>query len=79
MPAFNNTIAKQFNKKAMLFPVPVSWMHFVAKLVGKEADTARLFSTLTIDSSKARCLLGWHPIATMDEQLKNMTVSEKII
>ena len=65
-------IAKAFNKKALLFPVPVNWMVFVAKLLGKEADAVRLFSSLIIDNSKARDLLGWHPITTIDKQLKKL-------
>ena len=72
-------IAKAFNKKALLLPVPVSWMVFVAKLLGKEADAVRLFSSLVIDSSKARDLLDWHPVKTMDEQLCKITVHEKSI
>ena len=30
----------------------------------------RLFGSLQMDSYKARELLGWKPIITMDEQLK---------
>ena len=70
-------IAKAFNKKALLLPIPVSWMVFVAKLLGKEADAVRLFSSLIVDSSKARDLLEWYPVTTMDEQLKKMTTNEK--
>ena len=66
-------IAKAFNKKSLLLPVPISWMIFVAKLLGKEADAVRLFSSLVIDSSKARDLLDWHPVTTMDEQLCKIT------
>ena len=72
-------IAKAFNKKALLLPVPVSWMIFVAKLLGKEADAVRLFSSLVVDSSKARDLLDWHPVTTMDEQLCKITENEKNI
>jgi nucleoside-diphosphate-sugar epimerase len=72
-------IAKAFNKKALLLPVPVSWMVFVAKLLGKEADAVRLFSSLIVDSSKARDLLDWHPITTMDEQLYKITTHEKSV
>jgi nucleoside-diphosphate-sugar epimerase len=72
-------IAKAFNKKALLLPVPVSWIVFVAKLLGKEADVTRLFSSLIVDSSKARDLLDWHPITTMDEQLCKITENEKNI
>ena len=72
-------IAKAFNKKSLLLPVPISWMIFVAKLLGKEADAVRLFSSLVIDSSKARDLLDWHPVTTMDEQLYKITEHEKNI
>lgn len=72
-------IAKAFNKKALLFPVPVSWMVFVAKLLGKEADAVRLFSSLIVDSSKARNLLDWHPVTTMDKQLCKIKENENNI
>jgi len=72
-------ISTAFNKKALLLPIPVSWMIFVAKLLGKEADAVRLFSSLVIDSSKARDLLDWHPVTTMDEQLCKITEHEKNI
>jgi len=65
-------VAKAFSKKAMLFPISVRLMTFVAKLVGKEDVANRLFTSLHIDSSKARDLLGWKPVITMDEQLKKM-------
>ena len=65
-------IAKAFNKKALLLPVPISWMIFVAKLLGKEADAKRLFSSLMIDNSKARDLLDWHPITNIEKQLKKI-------
>ena len=54
-------------------------MIFVAKLLDKEADAVRLFSSLTIDSSKARDLLDWYPVTTMDEQLCKITEHEKNI
>ncbi len=55
-----------------LIPVPVSWMRFAAKLLGKEVVANRLFGNLQVDASKARDLLGWQPVVTMDEQLKKM-------
>lgn len=70
-------IATAFNKKALLLPIPVSWMIFVAKLLGKEADAIRLFSSLAVNSSKARDLLDWHPVTTIDEQLCRITANEK--
>ncbi len=63
-------VAKAFGEKSLLLPVPVSLMTFVAKLLGKQSVTDRLFGSLQVDSSKARELLGWKPVITMDEQLK---------
>ena len=59
-----------FGKRTLLLPVPVSWMTLAAKLLGKVDVANRLFGSLQVDSSKARELLGWEPVITMDEQLK---------
>jgi nucleoside-diphosphate-sugar epimerase len=63
-------VGKAFNKKSMLLPIPVWLMTFMAKLLGKGDVANRLFGSLQVDSSKARDLLGWKPVTTMDEQLK---------
>ena len=63
-------VANAFGKKALLLPVPVSLMRFAAKLIGKADVANRLFGSLRVDSSKARDLLDWKPVVTMDEQLK---------
>jgi nucleoside-diphosphate-sugar epimerase len=58
---------------AWLVPVPVYIMTFFAKFLGKGDMANRLFGSLQVDSSKARDLLGWEPVITMDEQLAKMT------
>jgi len=63
-------VAKAMGKKSNLLPVPVGLMRFVAKLLGKAAVANRLFGSLQVDSSKARVLVGWKPVVSMDEQLK---------
>ena len=63
-------VSKALGGKSWLIPVPVRWMSFSAKLIGKEDVANRLFGSLQVDSSKARYLLGWKPVITMDEQLK---------
>lgn len=68
-------IAQALRKKILLVPVPVSWVHFVAGLCGKQDVTNRLFSSLQIDSSKATELLGWEPVISMDKQLQKITGS----
>ena len=63
-------VASAFDKRSRLIPVPVGLMTFAAKLIGKGDVANRLFGSLQVDSSKARNLLGWKPVITMDEQLK---------
>lgn len=63
-------VAKALGKPSRLIPVPVSLMTFAAKLIGKADVAERLFGSLQVDSSKARELLGWQPVVTMDKQLK---------
>jgi nucleoside-diphosphate-sugar epimerase len=63
-------VSKAFGKKPWLIPVPVSWMMFAARLVSKGDVATRLFGSLQVDSTKARDLLGWRPVITMDAQLK---------
>jgi nucleoside-diphosphate-sugar epimerase len=65
-------VAKAFGKNVCLIPVPVNWMRFAARLIGKTDVANRLFGSLQIDSSKARDVLGWQPVVTMNEQLKKM-------
>ncbi len=65
-------VAKAQNKQAWLIPVPVDLMTFAAKLIGKDDVANRLFGSLQVDSSKARDLLGWKPVVTMDEQLEKI-------
>ena len=70
-------IAKAFNKKIFLPPIPVQLMIFVAGLLGRRADAIRLFSSLRVDSSKAKELLNWDPKITMDEQLLKISKAQK--
>ena len=65
-------VAQANGVKSRLWPVPVALMKFVAKLLGKGAVAGRLFGHLQVDSSKARGVLGWQPVTTMDKQLAKM-------
>lgn len=65
-------VAKACGVKSRLLPVPVGVMRFAARLLGKGAVADRLFGNLQVDSSKARDLLGWKPVVTMDEALERM-------
>jgi nucleoside-diphosphate-sugar epimerase len=52
--------------------VPVWALQAAASAVGKGAAVQRLCGNLQVDISKARTLLGWLPVVTMDEQLAKM-------
>jgi len=69
-------VAKAYGKKSCLFPFPVWLLHFGAKVLGKKELADRLLGSLQVDSSKARNLLGWMPVITMDEQLRKMADAE---
>lgn len=65
-------VASAYGVKSKLFPFPVALMKFAARLLGKGAVADRLFGNLQIDNSKARNLLGWQPVTSMDAQLAKM-------
>ena len=63
-------MARAFGKRSFLLPVPVGLMNFVAGLLGKKDVADRLFGSLQVDSSKARDLLGWEPVVSMDNGVR---------
>lgn len=65
-------VSKVYGKYPRLIPVPMSWLRTVLRLLGKEAMAARLLGSLMVDSTKARSLLGWQPMVSMDQQLQKM-------
>lgn len=67
-------IAQLQGKKARLIPVPVRWMQFVAKVLGKQAVAERLLSSLQIDTAKIRQTLGWKPSTSMAHQLAKISI-----
>ncbi|MDR3323207.1 MAG: SDR family oxidoreductase [Zoogloeaceae bacterium] len=61
-----------FGAKSRLIPLPASWMRFAAGLLGKTEVADRLLGSLRIDNSRAREMLGWRPVVSMDEALRKM-------
>jgi len=47
-------------------------------VLGKQDMADRLLGSLQVDSSKARELLNWKPVITMQEQLKKMAEADKL-
>ncbi len=69
-------VAKAYGVNSRLMPVPVRWIQVVANILGKDLMADRLLGSLVVDSSKARELLGWKPVVSMDEQLKKMALHD---
>jgi nucleoside-diphosphate-sugar epimerase len=65
-------VARASGRPSRLLPVPASWLRAGASLLGKRAVADRLLGNLQVDATKARTLLGWRPVITMDEQLTKM-------
>lgn len=69
-PAMLRYLSGGMDKSMLLFPLPVVFMRFCAKLVGREALFNQLCGSLEIDSSKARTLLGWTPPVSSQEAMR---------
>jgi len=70
-------VAKAYGTKSSLFPFPPSFLKFAARLIGKQGKADQLLGSLQVNSSKARELLNWKPVITMQEQLKKMAEADK--
>lgn len=62
--------ARAMGKRALLLPVPASWLEVVAALLGKRAMAQRLCGSLQVNIDKTRSMLGWAPPLTLDQGLK---------
>lgn len=63
-------LANALGTPARLIPVP-DWVLTVgASFLGRKALSQRLCGSLQVDISKARLLLGWHPVVTVDQGLR---------
>ena len=69
---FLRKVSKAVRSKTILLPIPVSTLQFILRVIGKGNIAERLFDSLQVDNSKAKELLNWQPIITMDKQLKKI-------
>lgn len=72
-------VAKAYGVRPRLIPVPRRLMRVVACALGKSAVADRLLGSLVVDSSKARELLGWGPVVSMDQQLEKMATHDSFV
>ncbi|WP_394127418.1 UDP-glucose 4-epimerase family protein [Vibrio hepatarius] len=65
-----NAVASGMNKSSRLLPIPMSFIDFSAKLIGKPQLSQRLCGNLQVDSSKAKALLGWSAPISFEEGIQ---------
>ncbi|MGA8090039.1 MAG: NAD-dependent epimerase/dehydratase family protein [Terracidiphilus sp.] len=71
-PDLVRRMANAFGKPTRLISVPSFLLRLGATLFGNRSSAEKLLGTLLIDVTKARELLDWCPLITMDEQLSQI-------
>jgi nucleoside-diphosphate-sugar epimerase len=69
-PELLRRVAAALGTRARLLPVPQSALIGAASLIGKPAVAQRLCSSLQVDISAARDILGWQPPLSVKEGLR---------
>jgi nucleoside-diphosphate-sugar epimerase len=69
IPDLIKKIAFILKKKPFLFPVPISFMKFSGKIMGKSREIDRLVSSLRLDCSHTSSLINWNRFTSVDEAL----------
>jgi nucleoside-diphosphate-sugar epimerase len=69
-PQLIQRVAQALGCSPRLFPIPVSWLRLIGKLIGKSTTVSRLTGSLVVDSHKICSTLNWTPPYTIDQGLK---------
>lgn len=70
-------VASSYGQRIIMVPVPVKIIDYSLRLIGKKSLATSLLRNLMVDNSKAKQILKWQPIITMDEQLEKMADFDK--
>jgi nucleoside-diphosphate-sugar epimerase len=60
-------LAHALDRPAILLPIPEWVLKSGARLMGRSALSQRLCGSLQVDITKARSLLGWNPVVSVEE------------
>ena len=69
-PELMRRIGAALGRPARLFDVPTGVLLAAASLTGKRDVARRLLGNLQVSAAKARTVLGWSPVVTVDEGLE---------
>lgn len=62
-------MGKALGRPVLLFGFSRSFLNVVLSLLGKQSITQRLYTSLEVDISKTKSILGWAPIINLDTAL----------
>jgi nucleoside-diphosphate-sugar epimerase len=71
-PELLQKVAAAYSVSPRLIPIPHAWLHLAIEQLVSPGLASRLLGSLVIDSTKANEMLGWQPVLSMDEQLRQM-------
>jgi nucleoside-diphosphate-sugar epimerase len=63
-------IGREMNVNLKLIPIPVRFMEFLFRLLGLKKLNLRLFGSLEVSNNKIKSQLGWVPLVSSPEGLK---------
>lgn len=69
-PYLLDELAKLMGKRNWMWPLPVSWLRVIGKILGKSSEVDRLIGSLVVDSAKITSDLQWSPPFSMHQGLK---------
>ncbi|WP_047238256.1 UDP-glucose 4-epimerase family protein [Chromobacterium subtsugae] len=72
-PELIEKVSTACNLKPKLICFPPLLLNLIATFMRKKEAANRLLGSLQVDITKARSMLGWQPIMTMDQQLRQIT------
>jgi len=74
-PELIRGIAAAFHTRPRLVPVPVPVLRATGRMLGRQAEVDRLCGSLQVDISDTCQTLGWEPVVSMPEALKETVES----
>lgn len=71
-------MAFSLEKTSRLIPIPMSWIRYIAGLLGRAEVADRLCGSLQVDIAHTKNTLGWKPPVTMEQQLAKIAISMQV-
>jgi nucleoside-diphosphate-sugar epimerase len=71
-PDLARAVAGQMRRPARLISVPLPILRFTGRILKRSAAVDRLTSSLVVDGGKIRRELGWRPLCSFEQGIKDM-------